>query len=98
MLRHIVLFRFKPSATPADLDGLVATLTRLVTGFPGITAFEWGTNVNPEGKTHGFTHAFCMTFTDAAARDSYLPHPGHQAFVDQLRPFEDDVLVIDYAI
>lgn len=30
-----------------------------------------------------------MTFTDAAARDAYLPHPAHQAVVQRLMPMLD---------
>ena len=35
-----------------------------------------------------------MTFIDAAARDAYLPHPGHVELARTLvRPIADDVLV-----
>jgi quinol monooxygenase YgiN len=98
MLRHIVLFRFKDSATPAQLDALTASLVRMVAQFPAITQFEWGPNVSLEGKNKEFSHAFVMTFTDAAALADYIPHPLHQAWVDELRPLEQDVLVIDFEI
>jgi hypothetical protein len=40
-----------------------------------------------------------MTFTDAAARDAYLPHPDHKAVGrDLLRPIVEEVLVFDYEI
>ena len=61
-----------------------------------VRSLEWGTDVSPEGLAKGFTHAFLLSFDDAAARDAYLPHPAHQAFVAQLQPLLDDVLVIDY--
>jgi hypothetical protein len=44
----------------------------------------------------GFTHCFNLTFVDEAARATYLPHPDHLAFVEQLKPALDDVLVVDY--
>ncbi len=39
-----------------------------------------------------------MTFTDAAARDAYLPHPEHQRVVaEMLAPIVADVLAFDLA-
>ena len=32
----------------------------------------------PRGSSQGYTHALIMTFTDAAARDAYLPHPENE--------------------
>jgi hypothetical protein len=39
-----------------------------------------------------------MTFTDAKARDAYLPHADHQAFGKLLGTLGvvDDVFVVDY--
>jgi quinol monooxygenase YgiN len=97
-IRHIVLFKFNADATAA----VVAELSRAFAALPhlieGVTAFEAGENNSPEGLNRGFTHAFTLTFVDAAARDHYLPHPQHQAFVERLKPFLEDVLVIDYAL
>jgi DNA polymerase III alpha subunit (gram-positive type) len=61
-----------------------------------VKAFEWGTNVSPEGKDDGFTHCFFVTFKDKAGLEVYLPHPDHKAFGALLRPILDKVLVIDY--
>ena len=61
-----------------------------------IVSIEWGKNNSPEGLNQGFTHCFFVTFKDEADRDTYLPHPDHQAFVKLLKPFLDKVLVVDY--
>jgi hypothetical protein len=97
-IRHLVLLRFAndtPAATRRDIEAAFAALPQQI---DGITAFEWGTDVSPEGLAKGFTHAFAVTFADAAARDAYLPHPAHQAFVARLQPCLADVLVFDYAV
>ncbi len=52
----------------------------------GITGFSGGADVSKESLSRGFTHGFCMTFRDRAARDAYLPHPEHQQVVAQLVP------------
>ena len=64
----------------------------------GITSFETGQNVSPEGLNHGFTHAFVITFDDISSLDAYLPHPKHLEFVERLKPNVADVLVLDYSL
>jgi len=61
-----------------------------------VKGFEFGTNNSPENLNQGFTHAFFVTFESEAAREVYLPHPAHKAFVKVLEPHLDKVLVIDY--
>lgn len=79
-VRHIVVFKFKPEATPAQIDTLTRAFAALRDSIPGITAFEHGVNNSPENMNMGFTHVYQMTFTSAAARDAYLVHPAHVRF------------------
>ncbi len=58
--------------------------------------YEWGLNNSPEGLEKGFTHCFFLTFKSEADRAIYLPHPDHKAFGSVLKPYLEDVLVIDY--
>ena len=95
-LRHVVLFKFKPDATPQQIDEIVAGFQALPKKIDGITAFEWGTNNSPEGLAEGYTHCFVVSFRDAQARDAYLPHQAHKDFVAILRPRLDKVFVVDY--
>lgn len=94
--RHVVLFKFKDSATPDQIKGVEAAFRALPGKIDTITGFEWGTNVSPEGKDEGFTHCFFVTFKDKAALEVYLPHPAHKEFGATLRPILDKVLVVDY--
>ncbi|HUL63644.1 MAG TPA: Dabb family protein [Burkholderiaceae bacterium] len=97
-IRHLVLLRLTSDTKEADRRAIESAFAALPAQIDGITAFEWGTDVSPEGLSKGFTHAFALTFADAAARDAYLPHPAHRAFVEKLKPCLADVLVFDYAI
>ena len=95
-LRHLVLLRFKAEAPAEGVAAIERAFLALRGQIDGVREIEWGTDVSPEGLAKGYTHAFMLSFDDAAARDAYLPHPAHQAFVVLLKPLLDDVLVIDY--
>jgi hypothetical protein len=95
-LRHVVLFKFKDTSTPADVDRIVTAFRGLPGRIPEIQGFEWGTDVSPEGKAQGFTHCFLVTFASEAARDVYLPHPAHKEFVSIVGPHVDKVCVVDF--
>ena len=95
-LRHVVLFKFKDDASHIQIKAIEEAFRALTAKIPGITQFEWGTDVSIEGKAQGFTHCFLVTFHDEAAREVYLPHPEHKAFVDVLKPSLDKVTVVDF--
>ena len=95
-LRHVVLFKFKETSTPADIDRIVAAFRGLPAKIAEIKGFEWGTDVSPEGKQQGLTHCFLVTFATAADRDAYLPHPAHKEFVSIVGPHVDKVCVVDF--
>jgi len=95
-LRHVVMFGFTDGTTPEQLDEIVARFAALKGLIEGIDSFEWGTNVSPEGLNQGLTHCFVLTFATEAARDAYLPHPEHMAFVEFIKPFVTTVTVVDY--
>ena len=96
VLRHVVLFSFKPNADAAQVDAVVAGFAALPELIPGIQAYEWGTNVSPEGLNDGFTHCFPLSFASNEARDTYLEHPEHQRFVGTLGGCLARSLVVDY--
>ena len=95
-LRHIVLFGFKPGVTPAQIEDIVARFRNLQHEIAGIENFEWGPDVSPEGIAQGHSHAFVLTFASEAARDAYLPHPKHEAFVQEVGAVVEKALVVDY--
>lgn len=95
-LRHVVLFKFKDSATPEDIAKAKDAFADLPNKIPEIRDFEWGINNSPEGLDKGFTHCFFLTFNSEEDRAVYLPHPDHKAFGGLLGPILEDVLVLDY--
>ena len=97
-VKHIALMQFQPNVTPEQIDGVFNQLLDLSESIPGVEDFISGPNNSPEGLADGHTHAFVMTFTDAAARDAYLPHPEHATFVEGLKPLLAKVTVVDFEL
>jgi len=97
-VRHIVVFKYKPGATEAQIKEVTDAFVALKTKIPGIVSLEHGVNNSPEKRNQGFTHVYQVTFTNAAARDAYLPHPAHKAFGELLGKLGvlEDVFVVDY--
>lgn len=95
-LRHVVMFKFKEDADPAGIKKVEDAFAALPSKISAISDFEWGINNSPENLNKGFTHCFFISFDSDEAREKYLPHPDHKAFVDLLGPVLDDVMVMDY--
>lgn len=96
LLRHVVLFKFKKSASKEQVQEVVDAFAALPKKIDTIVEFEMGTDVSVENKSKGFTHGFVVTFNDEAGRKTYLPHPAHKEFVKIVGPVLEDVLVFDY--
>ena len=95
-VQHLVFFKYNDDATEEKLAEVHRRFAALKGKIPGLIGYAASENVNP-GRAQGFTHGYLITFTDAAARDAYLPHPAHTAFVDIVKPLLAGVLVVDYA-
>ena len=96
VLRHVVMFKFKEGSSKEDIGKVQKAFSALPSKIPQIQSYEWGTNNSPEGLDKGFTHIFFLTFNSEEDRAVYLPHPDHKAFGDILKPYLDDVMVMDY--
>jgi hypothetical protein len=95
-VRHVVSFKFKKDAAPADIRKVEEAFAALKTKIPQIQSLEWGTNVSGENLDKGFTHMWVVSFADAAAVKTYIDHPDHQAFVQLLKPTLEDAFVFDF--
>lgn len=96
LLRHVVLFKFKPGTSKENIAKVEAAFSALPSKIPQIVGYEWGLNNSPEGLDKGFTHCFFLTFHSEEDRAIYLPHPDHKAFGAILSPHLEDAVVVDY--
>lgn len=104
MVRHIVLFRYKDSASAVQRRDVAERFLALQTtcvrnSRPYIVAIEAGTQHSGEGASQDFEHAFLVTFGSQGDRNYYVGQPivmdpahydqVHQAFKDFARPYLD---------
>jgi hypothetical protein len=96
MIHHLVLFKWKPGTTAQQEAEIGRQLLGLKGKVPGLVSASYGRQNSPEGLGKGFDVGLAVVFSDARARDAYLPHPAHQAAVAVLKPQLEDVIVLDY--
>jgi hypothetical protein len=97
-VKHIALIKFKEGTSEEQIDKLFGEIMDITEVIPGIEDYVAGKNMSPEGLNQGFTHAFIMTFQDAAARDAYLPHPEHERVKALILPMTESVIVLDFEV
>jgi hypothetical protein len=97
-VKHIALFKFRPECSVDDIEQVRRVIADLPRKIPGILDFNWSPDISVEGLADGFTHSFIFTFESVAARDSYLPHPSHQAAVHFVMPKLARVIVVDQRV
>jgi Stress responsive A/B Barrel Domain len=95
-LRHVVAFKFKDTATPADIKKVETAFRDLKKKIKEIKSYEWGINNSTEGHNKGCTHGFILTFNNEKDRDAYLVHPDHKEFGKLVGPLLGEVFVIDF--
>jgi hypothetical protein len=97
-LKHIVLFTFKASSTPQEVENVAKTFAALYGKVPQVKKMEWGINMSPEHLDQGFTHCFTLTFNNEKDLADYQQNPDHIAFQAVLKPHMDKVFVVDYFV
>ena len=94
MIQHIVLFRFKDSATPGEIVAAGEALLAMKAGIPEIKGIHFGPNLGPSVKE--YSHGLIVTCEDMGAVQRYLEHPIHRNTVDQvIAPIRDERLAAD---
>ncbi|MBI3881488.1 MAG: Dabb family protein [Verrucomicrobia bacterium] len=97
-INHVVLLKFKEGTTEETVTQIFDQVLELSENVPGIENYTGGPNNSPEGLAQGFTHAFVITFSDAAARDAYLTNADHGKFKDAALPHVENVAIVDFEV
>lgn len=97
MVEHIVLFKWKDTATPKQIEAVMEGLNGLKDKIPGIVDLSCGKNFTDRGQ--GFEYGLVVRFRDRDALEAYQPHPEHQKIVQNLiQPILAGILAVDYNI
>ncbi|WP_082498866.1 MULTISPECIES: Dabb family protein [unclassified Rathayibacter] len=110
-LRHVVLFRFRPTALISEVDEVIARFVSLADecvrdGRPYIVSLETGPQLSTEGAGEGFDRAFLLTFASEGDLNYYVGRPAvdapglfdpaHDAFKAFVGPFLDTAGVVAF--
>ena len=96
LLRHVVLFKFKDSASAQNIKKVETAFRALPKKIALIKDFEWGINNSPEKFNEGFTHCFVLSYRSEKDLENYQENPAHKAFQEVLKPHMEKVFVVDY--
>ncbi len=95
-IKRIVLFKFKKDTPQKTIDQIFSGFEGLKDLVPGIQDFFHGPYSSSDNLNQGYTHAFVVTFRDAAVRDHFGSHTEHQRIVGILSPHAEGVLAFDF--
>jgi hypothetical protein len=90
--------KFKAEVTEEQIEKAFDDLLDLSESVSGVENFVSGPNNSPEGQNHGYTHGYIMTFSDAAARDSFLGHSDRARVQETLAPVLESTLIFDFEL
>ncbi|MFF1511200.1 Dabb family protein [Streptomyces sp. NPDC058326] len=93
MIRHVVLFKFKPGIDWSDPRAVEAERSTAEVGgkVPELRAWRYGRNVSTREIAYDFLAEGVME--DMAAVERYIVHPFHQDSVRRWREISDWVIV-----
>jgi hypothetical protein len=95
MLTHVVLFKFKPEATPDQAARLEAGLKGLPALISDIREFRVGRDVVRSERSYDL--GLVSAFADLAALQRYQVHPAHQEVVSLVKALCSGVVAVDFA-
>jgi hypothetical protein len=94
MIRHVVLFRYRPDATADQLARAGRELLALRGRIPEIRAIAYGRNLAPSAAE--WPWVLTVELDDMAAVQRYADHPAHVACVrDAIAPIREARLAVD---
>lgn len=99
MIRHIVLTRFKATATEEQISDIYAGLQSLTQSMEGVINFGGGRSESPENIERGYKHGFSIDFDSWDHLETYANNEVHKALGARLVALAeggvDGVLVLD---
>lgn len=97
MIRHVVLFRFTPGTTPADINAIVEGLSGLPRAIPEIVDYRLGRDLAVNDGNADF--AVVADFADADDYLAYRDHPLHRGLLaERIAPHVEARMAVQFEI
>jgi hypothetical protein len=94
MITHLVLFKFKPETTEAEIQHLVEGLGGLPQLIEEIREFRFGADVIRSERSYDL--GLVSSFDDLDALQRYQVHPEHQKVVEHVKSIASGVVAVDF--
>lgn len=96
MIKHIVMFKFKASASEAKKQEIKSQLDALPGKISQIKSFETGVNISK--SKNAFDLILVSEFDSLKTLEEYRVHEDHQKLIASLKPIKEKTNVVDYEI
>lgn len=96
MIRHVVMFRWKPSFTDEIRRQWIAGLDRLQGQIPGLLSLVHGPDVL--GTDKSWDHVIIADFSTGEDIDVYNTHPAHEAIKPFSLPNVEQLAYVDFEL
>jgi hypothetical protein len=94
MIRHLVLFRFKPETTQTEREDFLAMLLALPGKISEVLEFEAGFDLVRAPRS--FDLGLVASYQDLAALDRYSKHEHHLPVVARGKEICEQIAAVDY--
>ena len=95
MIKHIVLFNLKPSAS-INLDDFARITKETLTKIPWVQNLSIGSSIKPDAR---YKYSIIMDFSDENLLKEYRAHPIHVKYRDEyFKPSIDEYISLDHEL
>lgn len=96
MIRHVVMFRWKPTFTAEIREQWMAGLEAMKGNIPGMVSLAHGPDLM--GTDNSWDHVVVADFASAEDLPGYNTHPLHEAIKPLSLPNVQDLAYVDFEI
>ncbi|MCA4131563.1 Dabb family protein [Arthrobacter sp. M4] len=96
MIRHTVLFRFKPEFPKQHKAAWIEGLNRMAGNIPGLLSLTHGPDLVASARS--FDYAIVADFTSLADIEVYNTHPLHEPLKQYSLPNSEEIVSVDFEL
>ncbi|VXB35629.1 Stress protein [Arthrobacter sp. 9V] len=96
MIRHAVLFKFKPDFPAAERAAWIAGLDRMEGNVPGLLSLSHGADVLKQDRS--FDYAIVADFNAVEDLEVYNTHPLHEPLKKYSFPNSEQIIAVDFPL